>query len=169
LNFAGGGHQTAAKGFSIDGSSGHVTVRKDEAGIVTITACTAPEAANSGQCAPPKYSGCDECLQGSNDFACWCNEGSTPKNIYGSGGCQNGGDCMWTLVADVWNGVSGDAGYAGCMGAVPSIGLAAGQPNLKSSCALSVEKITLRGGGPNDSLQWGKGSPARCAVLTTKP
>ena len=170
LNFAGGGHQTAAAGFSVDGSEGHVTVRKDAAGIVTISVCTAQEAASGGgQCAAPKYSTCDECLKGSNAFACWCNEGTDPKNIYGSGGCQNGGDCQWTLVSDVWNGVSGDAGYAGCMTAVPSIGLDARKPNLKSSCALSVQKITLRGGGPNQSLQWGKGSPAECAVLTTKP
>ena len=73
---------------------------------------------------------------------------------------------MWTLVSDIWNGVSGDAGYAGCMTEVSAIGLAKGKPNLKSSCAFSVEKITVRGGGPNGSLKWGSGSPASCSALT---
>ena len=88
-------------------------------------------------------------------------------NIYGSGGCQPDTDCEWTLVSDVWNGVSGDAGYAGCMTAVPDLGLASGQPNLESSCALSVERIVIRGGGPNGSLRWGDGSPEKCGALTT--
>jgi hypothetical protein len=165
LNFAGGGHQVPAPDASIDNSDGHVTVRKDMAGIVTITACTSAEAsANKGQCTAPTYKDCPDCLNGDNKYGCWCN---APNNIYGSGGCQNGGDCMWTLVSDIWNGVSGDAGYAGCMTAVSSLGLDQGKPNLKSKCALSVEKILLKGGGKNESLQWGEGSPASCAVLTT--
>jgi hypothetical protein len=165
LNFAGGGHQVAP-GVSIDKSQGHVTVRKDVAGIVTIASCTSAEAsANKGQCAAPQYKDCPDCLDGKNTYGCWCN---APSNIYGSGGCQKDTDCMWTLVSDIWNGVSGDAGYAGCMTAVSSIGLAKDKPNLKSSCAFSVEKILLRGGGKNGSLQWGKGSPASCAALTTK-
>ena len=106
MNFAGGGHQTAASGFSIDSSNGHVTVRKDEAGIVTIAICTATELI-SGQCPTPSYTDCKSCQDGSNPFACWCNP---PNNIYGSGGCQPDTDCMWTLVSDIWNGVSGDAG-----------------------------------------------------------
>lgn len=74
---------------------------------------------------------------------------------------------MWTLVSDIWNGVDGDDGYYGCMTAVPDIGLDSGVPNLDSNCAVSVENILLRGGGPNDSLQWGEGSAAICSVLTT--
>ena len=70
-------------------------------------------------------------------------------------------------MSDLWNGVSGDAGYAGCMTAVPSIGLAKGEPNLKSKCKMSVEKILLQGHGPNGSLQWAAGSPPSCAALTT--
>ena len=67
LNFAGGGHQVPA-GFSIDNSSGHVTVRKDTAGIVTITSCTDAEAAsNGGQCLAPVYSGCTDCLASSQE------------------------------------------------------------------------------------------------------
>ena len=166
LNFAGGGHQVRSN-FSIDAADGHVTVRKDPAGIVTIAACGAADAAaHGGQCAAPSYDGCGDCQASANSFGCWCNEGSSPPNIYGSGGCQNGGDCMWTLVSDIWNGVSGDAGYAGCMTAVPAIGLDKGKPNLKSTCALSVEKLVLRGSGEGGKLSFGKGSPAACAVLT---
>ena len=98
LNFAGGGHEVEAAGFDINDADGHVTVRKDGDGIVTSAACTREQAdANGGQCTAPQYVGCDECLDG-DDYACWCSE---PLNIYGSGGCQDGGDCMWTLVSDV--------------------------------------------------------------------
>ena len=169
LNFAGGGHQVKLQGLSIDSAAGHITVRKDVAGIVTIVACTRAEAsANANQCAAPVYKDCPSCLSGNNTFGCWCNAGSTPPNIYGSGGCTTGTDCMWTLISDLWNGVSGDAGYAGCMTAVPGV-VDKGKPNLKSSCALSVEKIVLRGSGPNGSLRWGGGSPAQCAALTPPP
>ncbi len=170
LNFAGGGAQKKLdpEMFSIDDASGHVTVRKDDAGIVTISACTLQEAyANGEQCHKPNYTDCSSCLQSSNQYGCWCNENS--DNIYGSGGCakSGGGDCEWTLVSDIWNGVSGDSGYQGCMTAVPSINLPAGQPNLESKCSFSVERITLRGGGENASLRWGAGSPIQCAELTT--
>ena len=132
--------------------------------IVTVTACTAAEAsANADQCIAPVYADCDACQAGNNTFACWCNAGA--NNIYGSGGCVAGTDCMWTLVSDAWNGVSGDAGYAGCMTAVPGV-VDKDKPNLKSRCALSVEKIVLRGGGLNESLRWGHGSPHSCDVLT---
>lgn len=166
LNFAGGGHQTVASAFSIDGAAGHVTVRKDAAGIVTISACPAAEAAAShGQCAAPQYKSCAECLNATNTYGCWCNAESDPPNIYGSGGCAKGSDCMWTLVSDIWNGVSGDAGYKGCMTAVGGV-VDAGKPNLKSSCAISVERIVLRGSGPGGRLKWGEGSPASCSVLS---
>jgi len=168
LNFAGGGHQINS-GLSIESAQGHVTVRKDHAGIVTIASCSSAEAAsNKGQCPPPRYNGCSDCLKASNTFSCWCNEGSTPPNIYGSGGCQNGGDCMWTLVSDVWNGVRGDSGYGACMTAVPGAKLAKHQPNLKSQCAVSVEKIVLRGGGPSQRLQFGPGSAPECSLFTLK-
>jgi len=166
LNFAGGGHQVKT-GWNIDDSEGHVTVRKDERGIVTIAICTFAEASqHGGQCAAPAYANCAECLNGANKYACWCNEGTNPPNIYGSGGCQNGGNCMWTLVSDIWNGVRGDAGYAACMNAVGNIGLGARVPNLKSKCAFSVEKVRLRGGGAGGKLQFGAGSPSYCSALT---
>lgn len=166
LNFAGGGHQVKSQ-FGLERSEGHITVRKDNEGIVTITSCSTSEAiANGNQCSAPQYSNCQECLNGSNRYACWCNDGSNPKHIYGSGGCQNGGNCQWTLVSDIWNGVRGDEGYFHCMSAVPEIGLEARQPHRNSNCAISVQNIKLRGGGPNGSLQWGPGSPASCSVLS---
>jgi hypothetical protein len=169
LNFAGGGHQISlpADQFSIDSSAGHITVRKDNTGIVTITACTKQEASAdpNGQCSQPVYNNCAECMDGGNTYACWCNEGTNPPNIYGSGGCMNGGDCMWTLVSDLWNGVTGDEGYQACMIEVPGV-VGAGQPNYNTQCKTSVQKIKLRGGGPNQSLQWGVGSPAHCSVFT---
>lgn len=162
LNFAGGGHQVKATKFSIQQSDGHITVRKDPKGIVTIAACAVGEAeANGGQCNVPQYSGCEDCRGQAQKFGCWCNE---PQNIYGSGGCQNGGDCMWTLVSDAWNGLRGDSGYTGCMTAVP--GVEKMKPNLHSKCAFSVEKITVRGGGPGSRLNWGPGSASGCSVFT---
>ena len=69
-------------------------------------------------------------------------------------------------VSDIWNGVSGDDGYSGCMTEVPDINLPSGQPNLNSECAFSVEKIVLRGGGPDGRLLWAEGSPTYCDVFT---
>merc|ERR1711957_124061 len=165
MNFAGGGHQVpAAGGLSIDGSQAHVTVRKDLAGIVTISSCsTVDAAANNGQCAAPTYSGCADCKAATQSFACWCNEQSTPKNIYGSGGCSGGGNCMWTLVSDLWNGLRGDGGYDACMSAAD--GVDHGKPNMKSECAVSVEDVVLRGSGPNGALTFGPGSPQACSVF----
>merc|ERR1711865_338542 len=164
-NFACGGHQVqAAGGLSIDGSQGHVTVRKDHAGIVTIVTCTTDEAdANNNQCQAPKYSDCADCKGETQPFACRCNEQSTPPNIYGSGGCTQGGNCMWTLVSDLWNGLNGDAGYAACMSATGGVGH--GKPNMKSECAVSVENVVLRGDGPNGALPFGPGSPDSCAIF----
>lgn len=168
LNFAGGGHEVK-RAISLDSSNGHITVRKDAAGVVTTTACTQAEASsNSGQCQAPTYKDCAECLQGDNTYGCYCNTDTTPANIYGSGGCTHGGNCMWTLVSDIWNGVSGDPSFDGCMSAVPSLGLERAKPNLNSRCAFSVEKITIRGGGPNDSITFGEGSPQACSAFTTQ-
>jgi hypothetical protein len=88
MNFAGGGHQIELdpSEFNIDQSNGHVTVRKDDNGIVTIVTCSSEDLSDDGQCNAPVYTGCDDCLDGGNTYGCWCNE---PENIYGSGGCQN--------------------------------------------------------------------------------
>jgi hypothetical protein len=69
MNFAGGGHQVKLN-ISIDGSEGHSTVRKDPAGIVTVTTCSSAQAASyKGQCAPPSYTDCSDCQSGSKEFA----------------------------------------------------------------------------------------------------
>ena len=52
---------------------------------------------------------------------------------------------QWTLVSDVWNGVSGDDGYYGCMTAVPEPGLDAATPNYNTQCSFSVEQIRIAG------------------------
>lgn len=184
LNFAGGGHQVElnTSRFNIDGTAGHITVRKDTDGIVTIAACSREEARrrmldNGGdddddggayQCPLPIYRDCADCQSGDKTFGCWCNPNTNPPNIYGSGGCAPAGhgDCMWTLVSDIWNGVRGDGGYQGCMTAVPTIGLPAGKPNLNSDCKFSVEKITVRGGGVGGKIRWGRDSPPSCDALT---
>ena len=95
-------------------------------------------------------------------FCVLCNE---PENIYGSGGCKNGGDCIWTLVSDIWNGVSGDSGYAGCMTSVPGV-VERGKPNLNSECVISVERILLRGDGKNGTLAFSTNSPDKCKRFT---
>lgn len=171
MNFAGGGHQIRVNSnmFSLDNSSGHVTVRKDNAGIVTTSICNSNEAKlnEDGQCNRPIYNSCNECLQKNQNYSCWCNPNS--NNIYGSGGCQNGGDCLWTLVSDIWNGVSGDGGYSACMSAIPGV-VEQGKPNLNGGCKFSVEHVVLKGGGPNNSLRWGKGSSKElCQVFTPSP
>ena len=173
LNYAGGGHQVRVNNatFSIDNSNGHVTVRKDAAGIVTTSICTSQEAKSNvdGQCKRPIYTDCNDCMQGNQSFSCWCNPNTNPQNIYGSGGCSNGGDCLWTLVSDIWNGVAGDGGYDACMTGIPGV-VEQGKPNLNGGCKISVEKVTIKGGGSNGSLRWGKGSDInKCKILTPSP
>lgn len=92
MNFAGGGHQVELNPaqFNIDSSSGHVTVRKDEEGIITVVTCSHEDISDDDQCNAPMYSDCDDCMNEGNDYACWCN---APDNIYGSGGCQNNTVC----------------------------------------------------------------------------
>lgn len=160
MNFAGGKHQVPT-GFPTDVAELHITVRKDEAGIVTVKACTQETARENGnQCERPQYTSCGDC--NGSDYACWCN-GS--DNIYGSGGCQAGGDCEWTIISDAWNGVGGDAGYSACMVEVEGV-VGAGRPNYNSNCAFSVENLIVKGGGPGGALQWGAGSAENCRYLT---
>ena len=162
MNFAGGGHQVQLSNVSMDEAEGHITVRKDENGIVTISHCNRTNE-RTAQCPEPEYSTCQDCLSSSKDFSCWCNE---PENIYGSGGCKNGGDCIWTLVSDIWNGVTGDSGYAGCMTEVPGV-VDAGQPNLNSECVIGVERILLRGNATtNETLTFSSESPDKCKQFT---
>jgi hypothetical protein len=162
-NFAGGGHQLEAPvEYSPRHGAGHATVRKDTEGIITVKLCSFGEAqSNNGQCLKPAYENCAVC-QNSSEYACYCNP---PLNIYGSGGCQNGGDCLWTLVSDVWNGVFSWSNYY-CMGPIPELGLGHCEPYLNTTCGYSIENIRLRGNGPNGNLRFSDGSPESCNVLT---
>ena len=97
MNFAGGGHEVELDPYNIDEAWGHTTIRKDDAGIITMTTCKASEAeANGGECFKPKYKDCKDCEFGERgpdkEYACWCNEdpNQTQLNIYGSGGCAEG-------------------------------------------------------------------------------
>ena len=175
MNFAGGGHEVELDPYDIDEAWGHTTIRKDDAGIITVTTCKASEAeANGGECFKPKYKDCKDCEFGergpNKEYACWCNEDPNQKqmNIYGSGGCAEGASCEWTLLSDVWNGVGGDQSYHGCMGEVPSLGVDENEPNYNSHCEFSVENILVKGHGLNGALQWGKGSPNYCRHLTVQ-
>ena len=175
MNFAGGGHEVEIDKFNINEAWGHTTIRKDDAGIITATTCTASEAeANGGECFKPKYKNCKDCEWGERgsdkEYACWCNEDPNQKqvNIYGSGGCSEGANCEWTLLSDVWNGVGGDQSYEGCMGEIPELGVDQNEPNYNSHCEFSVENILVKGHGLNGALQWGKGSPSYCRHLTVK-
>jgi hypothetical protein len=175
-NFAGGGHEVEFDfdQYNLDEAWGHTTIRKDDAGIITVATCKASEAeSNGGECFKPTYKNCKDCEFGERDkeYACWCNEDPNQKqgiNIYGSGGCAEGTDCMWTLLSDVWNGVKGDSGYQGCMGEVPSLGVDKLEPNFNSHCEFSVENILVKGSGLNGAIQWGKGSPNYCRHLTVQ-
>lgn len=125
--------------------SSHITIRKDESGIITVSACDATND-REGQCPEPIYSDCDECMEASNTYACYCDDDTMPQHIYGSGGCEaRGGDCKFKMMSDIWNGLWGDSGYTNCMASVTEIGLTEGQPNLRSECVISVERVVVRG------------------------
>jgi len=55
-------------------------------------------------------------------------------DIFGLNGCKRG-NCMYTMISDIWNGNSGDAGYAGCAG---------GHTHLSSGCGFSVTNIRFK-------------------------
>ena len=48
MNFAGGGHEVELDPYNIDEAWGHTTIRKDDAGIITVTTCKASEAEANG-------------------------------------------------------------------------------------------------------------------------
>lgn len=102
-----------------------------------------------------------------NAYACLCNDqnASIPGNIYASGGCQHGGDCIWSLVSDVVNGVDGDSGYHGCMTSVPGV-VKKGQPNLNSTCSISVERVLIRGNETSGRMVFSSSSPPECDAFT---
>merc|ERR1712048_1268814 len=57
------------------------------------------------------------------------------RDIYGLNGCNNGANCEYHLISDIWNGLSGDDGYAACAG---------GQPHYSSGCSTSITNIRFK-------------------------
>lgn len=55
-------------------------------------------------------------------------------DLYDSNACKNN-DCKFTMVSDIWNGFSGDSGFAGCSKGYPQT----------SNCKTSVRNIRIRG------------------------
>lgn len=53
------------------------------------------------------------------------------KKVFDANGCKNG-DCVYQFVSDIWNGNSGDGGYAACAG---------GRTHRSSGCSTSVRNI----------------------------
>lgn len=57
------------------------------------------------------------------------------RDIYGKNGCSKG-DCVYTMVSDLWNGKFGDAGWTGCTQEGTNIG---------SKCKFSVTNFKSKG------------------------
>jgi hypothetical protein len=70
------------------------------------------------------------------------------QDIYGLNGCSKGGDCVYTLISDIWNGLSGDGGYTACAG---------GQPYYSSGCSVAVSRIRFKAADGT--------FPGKCAAL----
>jgi hypothetical protein len=119
-NFAGGGDQVSWAFANTDSFSGHTSMwkRADDDGVVSIyvQTCDASEVDGTGSCARTS-------------------DAAYLRDIYGKNGCNNGGDCVYTLISDIWNGVSGDAGYQSC---------ANGQTHPSSGCSVSVTNIRFK-------------------------
>lgn len=122
-NFA-GGQQEVCWNHDPDKFHGHVTMRKDPQGTVTVTLC-----------------GRDGTLQNSPGSS--CKEAKFPAtytDLYGSQGCEGGGnDCVFHLFSDIWAGTSGDAGYAHC---------SSGTYDPHNTCSLSVTDIRIASAVP---------------------
>lgn len=104
-----------------NGFSGHVTLWRQVAADgrhgVTVKLCEKREAEENG----------GSCLGANAAFY---------PDIFGSVGCTSGHDCVYSLVSDIWNGVSGDAGFAGCRG---------GAGPSSRNCGFSIQHIRISG------------------------
>lgn len=118
-NFAGGGSQIEWGFADANNWNGHTTMWKqqDADGIMSIhvKACQ-PWEMDGGSCSEV------------GDVAYL-------RDIYGLNGCNDGGDCVYTMISDIWNGLDGDGGYQGCAG---------GQPHYSSGCTFSVTNIRFK-------------------------
>lgn len=116
-NFAGGGSQVKWSFADPNSVRFHTTMWKQADGdgvqSIHVKSCD-PGEAGSGSC--------------SEDGAAYL------RDIYGLNGCNNGHNCMYTMVSDIWNGYSGDGGYQSCAG---------GQTHYSSGCIFSVTNIRM--------------------------
>lgn len=118
-NFAGGGAQKRWSEANPNGFQGHTTMWKipDEDGVVSVhvKTCTQEEAAAGGSCS--------------------LMDTAYLRDIYGQNGCKDG-NCIYTMVSDIWNGWAGDEGFYDC---------AHGEPKWGNECKFSVTNIRVRG------------------------
>lgn len=133
-NFAGGGTQEKWTIANPNSFQGHMTMWKQ-----------ADEADSSTQSIHVKLCNPDEVQSGV------CPEGVTAylHDIYGKNGCSNGANCMYTMVSDIWNGLDGDGGYAGCAG---------GKTHASSGCHISITNIRVQASSGTFT--------GKCAALT---
>eukprot|EP00854_Cymbomonas_tetramitiformis_P015634 gene15634-18539_t len=87
-NFAGGGKQKCFSRFTPDNFHGHVTMRKEATGRVTVSICE-------------------------GNTSCDLKDGASYSNIYASNGCHNQ-NCMFRLMSDIWLATDGDKGWRSC-------------------------------------------------------
>jgi len=116
-NFAGGGSQITWTIADPNSFRGHCTMWKqaDANGVqsIHVKVCNPSEVVNGA---------CPE------DGAAYLHD------IYGLNGCAKG-NCMYTMVSDIWNGLSGDGGYTGC---------ANGQTHYSSGCSTSITNVRFQ-------------------------
>lgn len=142
-NFAGGGVEKRWDIANPNDFQGHTTLYKlaDGDGVLSIRVqtCTEKQAAVAGGSCPL-----------TEDHAYL-------RDIYGQNGCRDG-NCIYTMVSDIWNGWAGDEGFYSC---------ANGEPKLGNKCKVSVKNIRIRGvpftGNCRRLLEW----PVPAGALTS--
>jgi len=117
-NFAGGGTQVKWTDNGNDFTA-HVTMWKQDDGdgvqSIHINACQYSDRQSDGTC--PEVGS------------------AYLRDIYGKFGCSRG-DCVYHMISDIWNGVAGDGGWAGCTGSTTNWG---------SQCKFSITNIRTKG------------------------
>jgi len=90
---------------------------------------------------------CDEAERDSNGGSCSGDGSAYYPKLYDANGCKDG-NCQFTMVSDIWNGYTGDSGFAGCSKGYPQT----------ENCKTSVRNIRII--GPQFS--------GRCAALNPR-
>lgn len=119
-NFAGGGNPKRWEISNPNSFQGHMTMWKQDDGdgimSIRVKTCTSKEA-----------------TEGSG--SCFEEDAAYYRDIYGQNGCKDG-NCMYTMVSDIWNGWAGDGGFSECTN---------GQPQWGNQCKFSVSNIRIKG------------------------